>query len=392
MAGIALGAALFVALSALAAGVRGAARGPLEDVSADIVVTRPSSSAQARPETQQARGVRMPFGLAPMTADDVAIASRVPGVGRTAAALQLWEFGPRETTTIVGVDPAAPALGPAGALDGRIIDGRGLSSGAGQVAVVDLHYARFYDLRPGSTVDVGGSAFGVVGVVELTRTSQAAAANLYLPLDQAQRLAGLAPDQVNQLYAQVEAGQVDSVVRRITAALGPVSAITEDSLLQVMGGIGKVSSRFARVAGLVALAGGILLGWLAVQGLVGERRTEIGVMKAVGWRRRDVARIFVQEALVVSVVGGVVGVVLGLGGAGLLGRLSVPAAGLGPADHEILAYAGGGGSGDQRLPVRVDLGVVAAALVMVPGAGTLAGWTAARRAASLKPARALLSS
>lgn len=119
VAGVALGVALFVALSALASGFRAVARAPLEAVAADLVVTRPSGPAPSPGTAQRGRGVRMPFGLSPLTSAEFAAVGQTEGVAATATALQLWEFGPRETTTIVGVDPAATAVGPARALSDR---------------------------------------------------------------------------------------------------------------------------------------------------------------------------------------------------------------------------------------------------------------------------------
>jgi ABC-type antimicrobial peptide transport system permease subunit len=44
-----------------------------------------------------------------------------------------------------------------------------------------------------------------------------------------------------------------------------------------------------------------------------ERRHEIGVLKAVGWRSLSVARLFVLEGLLVGLAGGLVGALLGCG-------------------------------------------------------------------------------
>lgn len=334
----------------------------------------------------------MPFGLAPLSEEEVARVARTEGVRQATAGLQLWDFGPRQTTTILGVDAGAPAVGPSEALRTTLVEGRSFSPGEGDVAGLDLHYARFFDLRPGSTVVAGDREFEVVGIVELNQSSQAAAANLYLPLAQARALAGLPPGQVNQVYVQVTgAGQVEPVVKRLTERLGRLSVVTEDSLVQVMGGIGRVSSRFAGVAGAVALAGGLLMAFLALQGLVAERRREIGIMKVVGWRRRDVSKVFLAEALLLSVLGALLGLAVGVGAASLLGRLPFPTAKLTQSGAEHLVPPTPSVGSGPSLPVRVGVPVLAAAVVMAPATGALAGWGTARRAAAMKPAPLLRS-
>ena len=390
VAGVALGTMLFVALSALATGFQRAARTPLTGVAADIVLTRPSGPEVASPTEQRGRGVRMPFGLATITTKEAEGLAGIEGVADAAHTLQLWDFGSKETTTVMGVDARAVGVGPGRALAGKLSAGRSFEPADRDVAVLDLHYARFYDLALGAEVRLGDQPFRVIGIVELTETSQAAAANLYVPLADAQALAGLAEDQVNQVYLEVaNASEVDAVVNTATARIGRVSAITEDSLVQVMGGIGRISSRFARVASAVALAGGLLLGWFALRGLVSERRREIGLMKAVGWRRRDVTGVFLREALLLSVAGAMVGLILGFGAAALLTRLPVPTPNLAGDTQEMPGQQLGDRGGDQKLPASVGLQMAAAAVVLVAGASTLAGWTAARSAASLKPGPAL---
>jgi len=390
LAGVALGAALFVAISALGTGFREAARRPLAGVAADLILTRPAGAAETSPQAQRTRGIRVPFGTALFSAADVEAIAHTDGVAAVSAVLQLWDFGATNYTTILGLDPAYADAGPGRALRAGLVAGRALALGEHGVAVADRHYAAFFQLKPGSVVTIGGRPFTVVGVAEQRDSSQAAAGNLYVPLSDAQRLAGVSAGQVNQVYVRLrDAGRVDTVVERLGHEVGQVNAVTEDSLLQVMGGIGRVSARFADIAAVVGVLGGLVLTWVSLAGLIAERTQEIGLMKALGWRARDVARAFLLEALLLTLAGGVAGIAAGMAAAWALGRLPLVPPG-GAPEHGLAGLtAGSPASLPASLPITMGAGPAGLALVVAVGGGVLAGWVAARRAATLKPADAL---
>jgi macrolide transport system ATP-binding/permease protein len=106
-----------------------------------------------------------------------------------------------------------------------------------------------------------------------------------------------------------------------------------------------------------------------------ERTKEIGVLKALGARRRDVLLIFVAEAAFIGLAGGLVGIFIAVG----LGRLGNAA-----VDRLTQSVAGAGFD-----VFRTDFGVVAAALVVAIVLSTVSGLLPALRAAVQDPASAL---
>jgi ABC-type lipoprotein export system ATPase subunit len=106
-----------------------------------------------------------------------------------------------------------------------------------------------------------------------------------------------------------------------------------------------------------------------------ERTKEIGVLKALGARRRDVLLIFVAEAAVIGLAGGLVGILIAVG----LGRL-----GNAFVDRVTQSVAGTGFD-----VFRTDFAVVAAGLVLAVVLSTVSGLLPALRAARQDPARAL---
>jgi putative ABC transport system permease protein len=384
--GVALGVALFIALIAAGNGFREAARQPLADIGADILISRPDNAGGAA--TQTTRGIRQPFGLSPLTMDEANALHDVTGVSDVSGGLLLWDFAANSYQTLLGVaaSTGSATVGPAQASE-WIVDGRFFQQTETDVIVVDRHYAAFFGLAPGETVEIGERPFTVIGIIEVPGGNQAAAANFYLPLADAQLLAGFADDQINQIYLRVtEASDVEEVVSQSEAHLGNISAMTEQSIVQVLGGVAQVSDRFAGVAALAALLGGLILTGITLSAGINLRAGEIGVMKAVGWQARDVVRLFTAEGVLLSLLGAALGVLLGWLAVLILGQIPVDLTALTPTTPDLGASAA---EATYTLPARLSWNAVLLAVGTAVVGGGLASLFSARRAARLKPAAAL---
>ena len=384
LTGVALGVALYIALTAAGNGFREAVRAPLAGIGADILISRPATQADAGGQTT--RGVRQPFGLATLTLAEANSLNDIKGVGAVSGGLLLWDFGAASYQTILGVDLSADGVGPAQVVD-WVVSGRFFEADERDAVLVDRHYAAFFGFKPEDIITLNEREFKLVGVVEVPGGNQAASANFYLPLTDAQSLANLPPDAINQVYLRVdEATQVENIVAESGTRLGEISALTEQSIVQVMGGIAQVSDRFSSVAALVALLGGLVLTGVTLNAGIRIREREIGVMKAVGWQARDVVKLFVAEGIFLSAVGVLLGILLGWFSTLVLGQISI--------DTTLLAgttpdFGTGPEIPTVTLPAYLSLQAVwIASLVAIFGGG-LASWFSARRAAQLKPADAL---
>lgn len=387
IAGVALGAALFVALVALGNGFQEAVRAPLANVAADLLITRQLIGESAPNNT---RGLGLPFGSTPLTGDDLTNIEKTTGITAYAGGLEVWDFGTTQYQTILGLDAAQDQVGPIHALQEGLVAGRLFKPDELGIAVADRHYAAFFSLKPGDAVTIGEESFELVGVAEQQGSSQAGVANLYIPLADAQALAGLEASQVNQVYARVaDASQVESIVAELTAqdvpnaANGQLSIISQESILQVMGGVARISARFAGVAALVGMMGGWLLTWVAMAGLFSERRHEIGIMRAVGWHTRYITNLFLLESFLLSLIGGVAGIALGLIAAQMMTSLPAPTINLAQSLPGLAAVA----PQEVHLASQVTLQTLALALFVALSGGLLQGFLSARRAAALKPSQ-----
>lgn len=227
----------------------------------------------------------------------------------------------------------------------------------------------------GRFVRIGGARFRVVGVMEpkgqfLGFDIDDAA---YIPVASAMRIFNL--DEVNEIqFVYRQSASVDTVVEQVSRVLidrhggnEDFTVTTQEAMLDVMGDVMNIITvAVGAIAGISLLVGaiGILtMMWIAV----GERTSEIGLIRAVGASRAQVRAVFLAEAAALSTGGGALGLA---GAAALLAviRAAVP-----------------------DLPVHTPTSFVVLALGVSFATGILSGVVPAARASNLDPIEALRS-
>ena len=84
-----------------------------------------------------------------------------------------------------------------------------------------------------------------VGILEIKEGAQVAAANIYLPLRDAQGLIKGGPDAVNILYLRLQnPSMLNQVKKQIAKEVKGVSVSSSDSFLELMGGVSMISGAF----------------------------------------------------------------------------------------------------------------------------------------------------
>jgi len=313
-----------------------------------------------------------------------------------------------DSFSVLGIDPASTAIGPLASTE--ISDGRAFDSDdAGQlVALVDSTYASTNEIAVGDTVDVAGSEVEVVGILSSTADTADTAANVYLPLDTAQTLAGL-DDVISTVYVQADsASAIDSVQSALQKALPDATVTSEAELASsVSGSLSSATSLITNLGtwlSIIVLAVAVLLSVLLTMSGVGRRTREFGTLKAIGWSNGRVVRQIAGESMVQGLIGGAVGLMLGIAGIVVINIIQ-PTVAAGTAATQGRPGGGtggptGGGAGGgmfQQQTADIVLNapftpwvVVAAVGLAVLGglvAGAFGGW----RAAGLSPAEALRS-
>ena len=391
---LALGVALFVSLQAYAEGYRQAARAPLSEVGADLAAQRQG----AVPEKFE--GVTFPHSVAPIHRDEIDRIRQVPGVQAVAEVMFFWSFEPDGFVAGLGLDPV-DTFGP-GRLQASLTAGRFFEPQERGVALADSTYAQQSGLALGNVAMLGGQPFTIVGLADTTRAGQLASANLYIPLSDARALANAAPqvrsvhdirpDDANLLFIKADQTRAEEVADAVKRALGDDASITTaHSFAAELGALFTLIDRFGVLVGLLAfLFAAAMLVRLVAAG-IWERRREVGLMRALGWRRRDVVSQLWSEAMALALAGGAIGLALAALTIWLMGHATVTVPvpwELSPSPH-FLAGGARAVSVVVTLPARLTPTLAGWALGLVGVSATLVGVWLTGRIANIKPAEVL---
>ena len=393
---VAIGITLFVSLQAYAGGYREAARAPLSEVGADITAQRQGDVPEGF------TGILFPHSVAPLHRDEIEAIAALPNVENITESLFFWSFEEDSFIAGLGFDPAAD-FGP-GRLRAGLIEGRFLDVDDSGVTLVDASYVTQNALSLGDMVSIVGNSFEIVGIVDTSRTGQIANANLYLSLADAQAMSAIAPnvlavhdmrpDDANLLFIKAEQTQAETVVAGAEAILGEKALVSSaESFGEQLGALFDLIDRFGVLVGLVAFlfAAGILV--RAVAAGIWERRREIGMMRAVGWEKKNITRQLLGETLVIALIGGLVGLFLSWGVTLLMSQATVTVPvpwELSPSPHFL---PGGAEEVAVVVPLnaKITLELALAALGLSAVAAALIGLWLPGRIANIKPAEVLRS-
>lgn len=174
----------------------------------------------------------------------------------------------------------------------------------------------------GQYIQLNGTSFKVVGVLASKGSSLGASGDdvVIVPLSTGERL--VKTTNVNQIYLEGSSGdQLDYIMAEVQAQMASFFPNQTDSynvanqqdLMNTMSSVtNSMTMMLGGIAGISLLVGGIgIMNIMLVS--VSERTREIGIRKAIGAKRRDVLLQFLIEAAVLSSLGGIIGILLGIG-------------------------------------------------------------------------------
>src|SRR3989344_5004754 len=231
--------------------------------------------------------------------------------------------------TINGIEDNLDEISGIGVVEGRTISKSGMA-GSKLVAVIGQTVKKnlFDDLSPiGKTITLKNKKFEVIGVTEkqgaVFGVDQDNEVNI--PLNTARQRFQI--DRPNFFFIKVDNPKnIDSAKRGIEKAIRKFldkedfSVVSQEQSLEFIGNIlGVLATALGGIAAISLLVGGVgIMNIMFVS--VTERTREIGLRKAVGANSKNILTQFLFEAVILSLLGGLMGVVVGTSFSTLLGN------------------------------------------------------------------------
>jgi putative ABC transport system permease protein len=294
--------------------------------------------------------------------------------------------GQSSTTTVYGVTPNYFAMRNEEVTEGAIFNDQQVNLHARVVVIgTDLAttlFGRTTNLT-GQALRINGQTFTIIGVLKSKGgTSFGSSDNqAIIPLTTARdRVIRRAGNYVDTIFVQATSAntvtdastQISNIMRmrhHVKVGAEDFSVFNQQDLAQTASSIiGVLTIFLGGIAAISLLVGGIgIMNIMLVS--VTERTREIGLRKAVGARNRDILVQFLVESLFLSLLGGVMGILLGWGISLIIGRIA-------------------SASGTALTPA-VSLNAILLATLFSAAVGLFFGIYPARRAAQLEPVEAL---
>lgn len=349
--GIGIGVAAIVGLGALAAGLKVGYDSILTGSKADLILSQPDAVDLTT------------------TSVDESIAGQLAAMPEiTSVSGMLQGFVPTENVPyffVYGYPADSFVLSRFRIVEGGDLASREAKQAHGKPLILGASAAEVLNKYPGDSIRIMESVFRVVGIYETGATLEDNGAVILLR--DAQDVLGK-PRQVSVFYIQLkDVGMRDRLERRVSRLWPNLSLSGTDEFAdkQLMGDY--IQAFVWGIAGLAILIGGVSMMNAQLMSVI-ERTREIGVLRATGWSSKRILGMIMSESLLVSFLGGLVGVLLGW----LLLMVF----------SNVVGFFGASAA-------NINMGILLQAFITVMVLGLVGGFYPAWRASRLQPVEAL---
>lgn len=380
MLGIIIGNASVITLVGLGRGAQTLAKNQLSNLGANVLFIVPGNNDTRR------RGIAFPKNL--VLEDAYAIEEQVPSVKKVAPQISANEIVQSNSKSlsisIAGITPEFLKVRSFEVNEGRFISQNDVNGSKSVVVIGPDLKSEFFknDIALGNNIRIKDHSYEIIGILEpkgaVFGSNQDK--NAYIPLTtMVNRITGKDPTfGISLSFISVEAiskNKTSAAKFQITNLLRQRHKILRDDDFAVRSQEDALNIVTNITSGLTFLLAGIgavslIVGGIGIMNImlvsVSERTEEIGLRKAIGAKQSDILIQFLFEALILSVIGGLVGTVTGLSGVYIIGIIT-------------------------PLPASVGIPTTLSTMIISGSIGLIFGVLPAKRASKLDPIVALRS-
>lgn len=376
--GIVIGIGSVIAMVSIGQGASGQIQSSIEGLGSNLLTVSPGFSQQGSGFVSQGRG-----SAQTLKNEDIDVLLQITGVSYISPERQgryqiVSPTGNNTNSTVIGATPEYADVRNVSAANGSFITESNLKN-LGRVAVLGPTVAAdlFGDHDPiGKTIRINRLNFKVIGVLQPKGSAGFFNPDdtVFVPLTTMQKilagsdfLSSIAISVMTKdLMPQVQEEAIFALAEkhRVDPQIPDFSILSQ---ADIIGTLTQVTDTFtiflAAVAGISLIVGGIGIMNMMLT-TVTERTREIGLRKSIGAKKKDISMQFLAEAVMLTFLGGVVGVMLGW-------IISIA----------VSRFAG--------IATSVSVSSILLAFGVSAAIGIIFGYYPARRAASLNPIEAL---